>query len=61
MYSFQLDANWAIEKELDNETVLYLDSIHYGNIVRFLNCKFELQLVLLSIHCKIMTCQKGAS
>ena len=36
-YSMQIDADWAAERVLDNNTALCLDASNFGNVARFLN------------------------
>lgn len=39
-YGLQLDADWATEKILDDNSALCLDSTFFGNVARFLNHRF---------------------
>ena len=36
-YSIELDANWAAERVLDDNSALCLDASRFGNVARFLN------------------------
>ena len=36
-YSMQIDADWAAERVLDDNTALCLDASNFGNVARFLN------------------------
>lgn len=49
-YALQLDADWATERKLDDNTALCLDSTHYGNVARFLNHRFDLKHATLNVH-----------
>jgi hypothetical protein len=42
-YAMQLDADWATEATLDDNTALCWDSSLFGNMARFLNHRFVIQ------------------
>ena len=37
IYSLQIDADWAVECVLDDDSALCLDASRFGNVGRFLN------------------------
>lgn len=54
-YALQLDANWATERNLDDNTALCLDSTHYGNVARFLNHSLDHYFLLFNCICNCTT------
>lgn len=48
IYSMALDADWATEQEVDDNSALCLDSTHFGNVARFLNHRYKTKSIFCS-------------
>ena len=55
-YSVQMDADWAAERVLDDNSTLCLDASRFGNVARFLNHRLVFIMYLLCVVCCLLNC-----